>query len=57
MPVVRRERGASAIEYGLILTAIALVITAAVFGLGPVVADAFERGQCALDEPTAATQC
>ena len=37
----RQEEGASAVEYGLLIAAIAAVITAAVFALGGMVRDAF----------------
>ncbi len=36
------ERGASAVEYGLLIAGIAAVIVVAVMALGPVVNDAFE---------------
>ena len=35
------ERGASAVEYGLLIAGIAAVIVVAVMALGPVVKDAF----------------
>lgn len=35
------ERGASAVEYGLLIAGIAALIVVAVFALGPVVRDAF----------------
>ena len=35
------ERGASAVEYGLLIAGIAALIVVAVFALGPVVKDAF----------------
>ncbi|TIC80937.1 Flp family type IVb pilin [Nocardioides sp. GY 10127] len=35
------ERGASAVEYGLLIAGIAAIIAVAVFALGPVVASAF----------------
>jgi pilus assembly protein Flp/PilA len=35
------ERGASAVEYGLLIAGIAAVIVVAVMALGPVVSDAF----------------
>jgi pilus assembly protein Flp/PilA len=38
-----RDRGASAVEYGLMVAAIAAVIVAVVFGLGSVVRNAFEH--------------
>jgi pilus assembly protein Flp/PilA len=37
----QREEGASAVEYGLMIAAIAAVITAVVFSLGGMVRDAF----------------
>jgi pilus assembly protein Flp/PilA len=37
----RREDGASAVEYGLMIAAVAAVVTAAVFALGGMVQDAF----------------
>jgi pilus assembly protein Flp/PilA len=36
------ERGASAVEYGLLIAGIAALIVVAVFALGPVVKGAFE---------------
>ena len=36
-----REEGASAVEYGLLIAAVAAVITAVVFSLGGVVREAF----------------
>ena len=36
------ERGASAVEYGLLIAGIAAVIVVAVMALGPIVNDAFE---------------
>ena len=36
------ERGASAVEYGLLIAGIAALIVVAVFALGPMVRDAFE---------------
>ncbi|GAB2752725.1 hypothetical protein GCM10027020_00790 [Nocardioides salsibiostraticola] len=35
------ERGASAVEYGLLIAGIAAVIVVAVFALGPIVSSAF----------------
>lgn len=37
------ERGASAVEYGLLIAGIAAVIVVAVMALGPVVNDAFKK--------------
>jgi pilus assembly protein Flp/PilA len=36
------ERGASAVEYGLLIAGIAALIVVAVFALGPMVKEAFE---------------
>ncbi len=38
------DRGASAVEYGLILTAVAAVIVVAVYAFGGVVQQTFTRG-------------
>jgi pilus assembly protein Flp/PilA len=38
-----RDRGASAVEYGLMVAAIAAVIVAVVFGLGTLVRSAFSK--------------
>jgi pilus assembly protein Flp/PilA len=38
-----RDRGASAVEYGLLVAAIAAVIVGVVFGLGTLVKDAFSH--------------
>ncbi len=37
------ERGASAVEYGLLIAGIAAVIVVAVVALGPVIRDAFHK--------------
>ncbi|WP_300676354.1 Flp family type IVb pilin [Nocardioides sp.] len=37
------ERGASAVEYGLLIAGIAAVVVVAVVALGPVVRDAFNK--------------
>jgi pilus assembly protein Flp/PilA len=37
------ERGASAVEYGLLIAGIAALIVVAVFALGPIVRDAFDK--------------
>ena len=41
MTVARDERGASAVEYGLLIAGIAVVLALAVFGLGPHVRDLY----------------
>ena len=38
-----RDRGASAVEYGLMVAAIAAVIVGIVFGLGRLVGDQFDK--------------
>lgn len=38
-----RDRGASAVEYGLMVAAIAAVIVGIVFGLGKLVSDTFSK--------------
>ncbi|WP_341927426.1 Flp family type IVb pilin [Nocardioides psychrotolerans] len=43
------ERGASAVEYGLLIAGIAALIVVAVFALGPVVRDAFSETCTAID--------
>ncbi len=40
-PPPRRERGASAVEYGLLIAGIAAVIVIAVFALGPITKELF----------------
>jgi pilus assembly protein Flp/PilA len=43
-----RDRGASAVEYGLLVAAIAAVIVAAVFGIGTMVSNAFNNTSTSL---------
>ena len=43
------ERGASAVEYGLLIAGIAALIVVAVFALGPIVREAFEDTCDAID--------
>jgi len=53
----QREEGASAVEYGLMIAAIAAVITAVVFMLGGMIRDAFASHSACfsshVDSPTA----
>ena len=42
-PMRRNEEGASAVEYGLLVALIAAVIVLAVFALGSLVKNAFEK--------------
>ena len=44
------ERGASAVEYGLLIAGIAAVIVVAVMALGPVVKGAFTDTTTAIDD-------
>lgn len=43
VPRRAHDRGASAVEYGLLVAAIAAVIVGVVFGLGTLVHDAFSK--------------
>ena len=47
------ERGASAVEYGLLIAGIAALIVVAVFALGPFVKDAFADTCTAIDSGNA----
>lgn len=44
------DHGASAVEYGLLVAAVAAVIAATVFGLGKMVAGAFQHTQDCLTQ-------
>ncbi len=48
------ERGASAVEYGLLIAGIAALIVVAVFALGPVINDAFEGTTTEIENGTPA---
>jgi pilus assembly protein Flp/PilA len=51
-----RDRGASAVEYGLLVAAIAAVIVAVVFGLGALVRDALNStGDCLTSNGTSSS--
>jgi pilus assembly protein Flp/PilA len=53
-----RDRGASAVEYGLMVAAIAAVIVAVVFGLGSVVKNAFTSTSASIAAcPTNTSNC
>jgi pilus assembly protein Flp/PilA len=43
------ERGASAVEYGLLIAGIAALIVIAVFALGPIIKEAFSDTCSAID--------
>jgi pilus assembly protein Flp/PilA len=47
------ERGASAVEYGLLIAGIAALIVVAVFALGPIVKEAFSDTCNAIDSGNA----
>jgi len=49
------DRGASAVEYGLLVAAIAAVIVGVVFGLGIVVKSAYSNTSTCIEAETAAT--
>ena len=49
------ERGASAVEYGLLIAGIAALIVVAVFALGPMVKEAFESTCSAVGSGDAST--
>ena len=53
------DRGASAVEYGLLVAAIAALIVGVVFGLGRVVADVFGNSCSSIAEPSGlpTTEC
>jgi pilus assembly protein Flp/PilA len=49
------ERGASAVEYGLLIAGIAALIVVAVFALGPIVKEAFTDTCDAIEDGSAPT--
>ncbi len=53
--LVRDEHGASSVEYGLVVTAIAALLVAIVFALGGVTLDMFSSSCAAIDSKTATT--
>jgi pilus assembly protein Flp/PilA len=48
--IKNEERGASAVEYGLLIAGIAALIVVAVFALGPIVREAFEDTCSAIED-------
>lgn len=52
-----RDRGASAVEYGLMVAAIAAVIVGVVFGLGTLVKSAFSKTCSAISSSNGAGTC
>lgn len=53
----RSEDGASAVEYGLLVAAIAAVIVIIVFALGGLVKNAFNTTCSAMDKTNATSDC
>ena len=51
------DRGASAVEYGLMVAAIAAVIVGIVFGLGTVVQNVFTTTCNSISQSTAGANC
>lgn len=51
---LKRDEGASAVEYGLLVAAIAAVIVLIVFGLGTLVKKAFSTTSSAISQCTGA---
>ncbi len=49
------ERGASAVEYGLLVAGIAALVVVAIFALGPVVSSAFSDTCAKVDAKVSAT--
>lgn len=49
------ERGASAVEYGLLIAGIAALIVVAVFALGPIIKEAFADTCTAITSPADST--
>lgn len=45
---IHNEDGASAVEYGLLLAFIAVLVAAAVAGLGPIVSQQFDETETAI---------
>lgn len=54
----RRDKGASAVEYGLLVALIAVVIAGAVYGLGTALGTRFnEVNQCVAQDAPSGTDC
>lgn len=51
----KKDEGASAVEYGLLVAAIAAVIVAIVFGLGTLVRNGFSKTSSCISAGTAAS--
>jgi len=52
----RREQGASAVEYGLMVAAIAAIIVGLVFAIGEIVQDGFKTTCTSLDDNSTIAQ-
>ena len=52
-----KDRGASAVEYGLLVAAIAALIVIVVFGLGKVVSNVFSKTSSCISDGSTATSC
>ena len=52
-----KDRGASAVEYGLLVAAIAALIVIVVFGLGKVVSNVFSKTSSCISNGSTATSC
>jgi pilus assembly protein Flp/PilA len=53
--LARDEHGASSVEYGLVVTAIAALLVVVVFALGGVTLDLFSSSCATIDSKTATT--
>lgn len=53
----RRDRGASAVEYGLLVALIAVVIAATVYALGGALKDRFSNANKCVAAPASAGSC
>ena len=53
-PQATRDQGASAVEYGLLIAAIAAIIVAVVFAIGVTTKGNYSTAKTCLDDPTAA---
>ena len=53
----RRDKGASAVEYGLLVALIAVVIAATVYALGGALRTRFQNANNCIANPTSANNC
>jgi pilus assembly protein Flp/PilA len=54
---VRRDDGASAVEYGLLVALIAVVIAGTVVALGSALKDRFDQATCEVVKPSTSDAC